>query len=196
MNWGDVKTVVKDNLGRQNEATLDILLPLFAEMFQREVERDRNFFFLKTTTSRTIDQLAQSYALPLDFKDDLIFYIRRVAPDPEEFLELRKITDIDVIRKYSPGTANGQPNEPKDFTISNETITFWPFPDKQYTIRAITWKRLAAPTSTSADSFTNTWINLYPDLYVQALTEQGFAYLQEAQDSEIWKKKKEVSGRF
>jgi hypothetical protein len=185
--WGNIKTWVKANLGKQGDTSLDALLPIFAEAFQLKVERDRNYHFLKTISERTITSAAQEYALPSDYKDDLVTYIRKTSP--RGFIELNRITDVEVLRLYAPAVSSADYAQPKDYTISNGTIAFWPWPDADYVIRLIGWRNTTPPVLASADSYTNYWTLKYPDLYVQELTAMGFEEAQELEDADYWSKK-------
>ncbi|MFA5936688.1 MAG: hypothetical protein WC822_02305 [Candidatus Paceibacterota bacterium] len=186
-NWGEVKTWVLANLGKQNDTEMTALLPPFAEAFQLKVQRDRNYWFLKTISERSIVSTAQTYPLPDGYKGHVLVYI--VDSSPDGYSELFPISDTDVIRMYTPVTVASQKGKPVNYNISGESITFWPYPDTTYTIRMTGWKDIDPPVLSSAASFTNSWTSRYPDLYVQELTAMGFDKLQEYEDSDHWMKR-------
>lgn len=190
--WGDIKTAVTYNLGKQGDANIVTLLPIWADLFQKKVQQDRNYWFLKTVAERTINNTAQSYPLPANFKADMVFYLKRLVTsgDPANaFIELDPITDIDVVRTYEPVTAQSQKAQPEAYTIGNVDMTLWPWPDKTYTLRCQYWKDIDPPVAGSAAGFINAWITNYPALYIAALSAEGFKYLQEWADADAWEKR-------
>lgn len=187
--WGTTKTLVKYNLGRTGDTNLDTLLPIWADIFQKKAQRDRNYWFLKTVAERSIVNTSQIYPLPDNFKDDMIFYLKKLTTagfSANEFVELDPITDIDVVRLYAPVVASTQKGQPEAYTIGDQSITLWPYPDQSYTLRCQYWKDVDPPVSGSLDSFTNAWIADYPDLYAEELTAAGFSYLGEGENAMIW----------
>lgn len=184
ITWGDIKTLVLANLGRQGDSETIALLPLWAKLFQQKVERDRNYWFLKATFERELVSTKQIYSLPGEFKDDLLVYLKNT--DPKGFKELYPITDHDVVRQYGPVVDETDKEEPEHYIIADQSITLWPHPNKAYTLRLIGWRNIDTPDVVSSDDFSNTWVSDYADLYTQELTAMGFGKLQEAQDSNIW----------
>lgn len=194
--WGDIKTLVTKNLGKSGDADVVTLMPIWADSFQRKVQRDRNYWFLKTVAERTINSASQTYPLPANFRDDMVFYLKQLISggDPSNtFIELDAITDIDVVRSYEPVDVNapnggaGQKAQPEAYVVGADTMSIWPWPDKVYTLGCQYWKDVDPPTASSPNNFTNKWITDYMDLYEEELTYLGFRYLQEWDDAAKWK---------
>lgn len=184
--WGDIKTLVKSNLGKQSDSNVVTLLPIWADTFQKEVQRDRNYDFLKSVFERSVDETQQTYSLPSNFLEGLAIYLLKSNPDG--FVELNRIVDLDVIRAYAPViTGTTAKAEPRDYTLDNGQFTLWPWPNTTYTLRTMCWADIDPPVAASADSYVNSWITKYPDLYEAGLTEKGFMYLQEFADAKEWR---------
>lgn len=188
MDWGSVQTRVLLNLGKFSppDGNCILQLPLWAEEFQRDVQRDRNYWFLKLTATRLIDQTAQTYEQPPGFKDGLILYREDDAND--QFVEMFPLSNTDKMRLFNPSQLSGDKAPPLYYEFNSQSWTFWPFPDKQYLVRAEYWGDITLPTATPAaglltkpitDPQHNYWTDYFPDLYIAALTKKGFEYLQE-----------------
>jgi hypothetical protein len=188
LNWGQIETRVLLNLGKFSPADPNCILqlPLWAEEFQRKVQRDRNYWFLKTTATRLIDQTAQTYEQPPGFKEGLILYLE---DDPnDQFVELFPLSNTDKMRLFNPSQLSGDKAPPLYYEFNSESWTFWPWPDQQYLVRAEYWGDITIPSATPAAGLTtkpitdlqiNFWMDKYADLYIKALTMYGFEYLQE-----------------
>lgn len=188
MNWGQIQTRVLLNLGKLSppDANCILQMPMWAEEFQRQVQRDRNYWFLKLKASRSIDQTAQTYEQPPGFKEGLILYLQDDVND--QFIELFPLSNIDKMRLFNPSQLSGDKAPPFYYEADAKSWTFWPWPDKQYTVRAEYWGDMAIPAATSAagmavtpinDPQSNYWTEYFPDLYIAVLTKAGFMYLQE-----------------
>lgn len=188
MNWGQVQTRVLLNLGKLSppDPNCILQLPMWAEEFQRKVQRDRNYWFLKITASRQIDSTAQVYEQPPGFKEGLILYLEDDVND--EFVELFPLSNTDKMRLFSPSQSSGDKAPPLYYEANAQSWTFWPWPDKQYQVRAEYWGDMAIPLQTPAagvlqtgivDGQSNYWTEYFPDLYILWLTKLGFKYLQE-----------------
>lgn len=191
LTWGNVKTLVLSNLGKTSSGTvggqtLSTLLPFWAELFQKRAQDDRQYWFLKAVAEMATSANQQIYDLPPGYGDDLVVYIRDTTTDKEGFIELHPISDVEIIRLYAPGNVTRLKAQPERYQIGAASLTYWPWPDKAYTMRAVYWKDIDAPVAASGDSFTNYWIEHYPELYVARLTEIGFRALQEKEDAAYW----------
>lgn len=187
LTWGNVKTLVTKNLGRQTDTVeLPSLLPLWAAADQLAMERDRNFWFLKTSAYRSLTPGTNIYAVPVGFKEPLLFYIVDTSINPNQFKELNQIDDASVIRIYSPDASAQFRALPVDYVLAGESITVWPVPDKVYTLKLVGWQNIDPPAADSDDSFQNSWITKYPDLYEARLTAKGFRSLQQYDDADKW----------
>lgn len=188
MNWGQVETRVLLNLGKYSppDAKCILQLPMWAEEFQRKVQRDRNYWFLKITATRLIDQTAQVYEQPPGFKDGLLLYLEDDVND--QFVELFPLSNTDKMRMFNPSQLPGDKAPPLYYEFQSESWAFWPWPDQQYLVRAEYWGDLSVPTATPQaglnatpilDPQHNYWTDYFPDLYIKWLTKLGYDYLQE-----------------
>jgi hypothetical protein len=188
VNWGQVETRVLLNLGKYTppDANCILQLPMWAEEFQRDVQRDRNYWFLKLTATRLIDQTAQTYEQPPGYKDGLLLY--REDDINDEWIEMFPLSNTDKIRLFSPSQLAGDKAPPLYYEFNSQSWTMWPWPDQQYLLRCEYWGDLTIPSPTPASGFltspitdpqTNYWTQYFPDLYINWLTMLGFNYLQE-----------------
>jgi len=188
LNWGQIQTRVLLNLGKYAPADANCIMqmPMWAEEFQRKVQRDRNYWFLKLTATRLIDQTAQIYEQPPGFKEDLIIYIEDDVND--QWVELFPLSNSDKMRLFNPSQLSGDKAPPLYYEAQSQSWTFWPWPDQQYLIRAEYWGDLTVPAATPAaglltspitDTQHNYWTDYFGDLYIKWLTKLGFDYLQE-----------------
>lgn len=189
LQWSDIKNLVTANLSRVNDPTVLALLPLWAASFQLKVQHDRNYYFLKATAERTIDDTSQVYELPPGYKDGLNIYLKFTVANGDSnnaFEELFPISDTDVVREYSPISVETDKMQPINYVLGVNSFTLWPWPDKQYTIRTTYWKDIDPPTAASLDNFSNYWMSVYPDLYEQELTMRGMRYLEQWEAATEW----------
>ena len=187
MNWGQIQTRVLLNLGKYSPPDQNCILqlPLWAEEFQRKVQRDRNYWFLKLTATRLVDQTAQTYEQPPGYKDGLILYLEDDVND--QWVELFPLSNTDKMRLFNPSQLSGDKAPPLYYEFNSQSWTLWPWPDQQYLLRAEYWGDISIPTATPTANFgppisdtqVNYWMQYFPDLYIKFLTQSGFEYLQE-----------------
>ena len=176
MNIGQVKDIVRDNIGRRDlpTHTLDFILG----SGRREIEKSHNFYWMRAskTFNLVIDQASYSITtsasgglnLP-NFKDVRVLFEK--DPSFSRWSEVL-INDFNQVHPLYPTDDVG---EPEAAVIDNETLyVFPPLPDKAYNMNLYHWEWTENPDgNTESDEVTERW----PELLIYAATAFGLQYL-------------------
>jgi hypothetical protein len=177
MTFADITAEVQGALAR-TDSEVTTLVPGWVNRRQREAAKRHNFAFMRTTGAAiptVVDQ--QSYALPADFKDALVFYLLTSSA----YVPLEVRGTLEMLRRFSP-TDGG---EPAFLTLEpgTGTVQVWPpKPDAVYAIIPVyfAWPADLAGTQTN-------WLTINaPKMLVAGGVAEGLAYLGSDEEAAVW----------
>ena len=174
------KTVamVKLNLGRPVDTTLDDYIIEWMNWSSRKVQNVLNFWFMNTSDTISYTSGDGIEALPSDFKDEDAIWRYDSTNGTYERLD---IMDIEDQRMEYSDTETGQPTHYR--IDSDNNLIVRPVPDDSYTIRVDYWAYLSdmVASGTASKLLTN-----YPEVVESGSTYRGYRYLGEWEDAKYW----------
>jgi hypothetical protein len=164
VNFGELKTRVEKRLGRSD---LNSDLPDLINLRQKVVCRFQNFSWMRTTATTSTENGVRSYAMPGDYKDDLLLQYQ----DAEGGLrDLDMVTELWATHRYDQGDVG----EPVAWVNKGSFFDLYPKPDGAYTLRLTYY---AYPADLSADSDQNYLTTEHPDLLIAGASAEAFIQL-------------------
>jgi hypothetical protein len=178
MKFGVIKSRVLSNLGR---GSANVLVNDWINNRQSFVCSDRNWYFLKASTTQALTEVATStsYDLPSDYKDDAIFYLIKSGETKPSVLRI--IDEKSALLRYSTDDIG----TPRWIVMKDTQYTPYPAANGAYTLYLEYYKWL---TDLKDDGDTNEITNRKPDLLIAGGTAEGFSYLQEYNDANQWER--------
>lgn len=177
MNIGEIKDVVRDNVGNRDIAPH--MLTYFLDMGRRELEKRFNFWFMRRTKDVTLIVDQQEYSITTaasggfdipDFKDVRTIWTR--DPDPTFQRQFTfppvKLVDFDEALSIFAIDDTGEPEQA--VVDNNSLFVFPPNPDRAYITRFFHWVWTNNPTS---DSGSDDLTTRFPEALIYAATMAG-----------------------
>lgn len=182
MTYAEIDTKIQTLTGRSDSTFTGLVLDWTNDVI-RTICNKRNWFFLRATSSVTINADDDDYTLPTDYKDDYAFYI--TENDSYHFIDLKNKRDV---LRGSNAVTKGMPkvwylNSTTEYKVS-------PIPDQEYTATFDYWKKLAVFEDTEDES---NWLTIeIPDLIIAAILAEAFVFLQEEERAGVFEQKKQM----
>lgn len=172
-SYAEVKTAVANWL---NRADLTTYIPDLVRFGEIRIYRDLRLRTMETALNSTI--ASGVIALPTDYVDLRYAYVNGATV---QFLE-RKPPEF-IYTKYPIRSVDGLP---KYIAREGENFIFGPYPDSNYTIKGIYYKRLTA----LSDSNTTNWFTTNaPDLLVFAALIESEVFVKNDVRMPMWQAK-------
>lgn len=170
-SYATLQDAIGTFLARSDLSTVDVeLIDLAEKRIQREVRTpDMETSYSGTTSSGTI-------SVPTDFLEWKV--VNATVSNSAQRLQPKSIEWI--FQNYPNRTASGG-GSPKFIGRSGSTFVFGPFPDTDYAITGLYYKRL-----TSVASSWNALATANPDLYLYASLSAASAYIQDDPRLPVW----------
>ena len=170
--------IVKINIGRPGDTTLDDYVIEWINWSQREVCHKINFWFMRRNTTLSFAQSDTSKALPSNFKDEDTVSLLNTD---NTFYRLEPMDYEDYRRDYDDVTEA----QPEHYVLDGEgNIIIRPVPEKAYTVVMDYYAYL---DDLVASGSSNDLLDNYPDVLETGASYRGFRYLTEWEDAKQWK---------
>lgn len=147
---------------------------------QDQISNFDNFSFMeKDTTTATVDG-TQSYALPTDYKDELLVYL--VSGTTKK--QLTKWVGSEAEKNFSQTTQEG---EPYAYWVWDDKVWLYPIPDKVYTLTYRYYQYLTDLTDAATEE--NELCSRWSDLLINGATSDAFHYFLMQDKAAEWETK-------
>ena len=172
-SYSELKTAIGNWLNRSD---LTSYLPDFIMLGEKRIYRDLRIRAMETALSSAIS--SGSIALPTGYVELKYAY---VDGSPTQFLQRRSAEQLYL--EFPTRSSDGKPSV---IVREGETFIFGPYPDSNYTIKGIYYKKLDA----LSDSNTTNWFTSNaPDLLLFSALIEAEPFLGNDARLEMWEKK-------
>ena len=169
-NYSELQTAVANWLNRTD---LTDRIKEFIALGEARIYRDLRIRTMETTLNVTLSSGVAAH--PSDYLELKHAYI-----DGSPTQNLTFQTPDYIYRKYSTRSSH---SKPRFIASEGSNFIFGPFPDSNYTLKGIYYKRL---TALSDSNTTNWFTSNAPDLLLWAALVESVAYTMEDERIELW----------
>jgi hypothetical protein len=139
-----------------------------------------NFSFMEKDTTKATEDGVQFYALPTDYKDELIIYIVEGTTKKQ----LSKWVGSEAERNFSKTTTEGKPYA---YWVWDDKIWLYPIPDAVYTLTYRYYQYLTDLTDASTEE--NELCSRWSDLLINGATSDAFHFFLMPDKTSEWETK-------